>query len=62
MTVRERDVDQLVDDYFRNWVEALLDRREGKIGIHEDLTLAQGNLRHAIKRVLDTKIAERAEP
>ena len=62
MTVRERDVDQLVDDYFRNWVEALLDRREGKIGIHEDLTLAPGNLRDAIKRVLDTKIAERAEP
>jgi hypothetical protein len=60
--IRARDVDQLVDNYFRNWVEALLDRREGKIGVHEDLTSAQGNLRDAIKRVLDIKIAERAEP
>ena len=56
---RERDVDQLVDNYLRNWVEALMDRREGKIGIHGDLTLVQGNLRDAIKRVLDIKIAER---
>jgi hypothetical protein len=58
---RARDVDQLVDNYLRNWVEALLDRREGKIGIHEDLTLAQGNLRDAIKRVLEIKIAERID-
>jgi hypothetical protein len=58
---RERDVDQLVDNYLRNWVEALMDRREGKIGIHGDLTLVQGNLRDAIKRVLDIKIAERVD-
>ena len=58
---RERDVYQLVDNYLRNWVEALMDRREGKIGIHGDLTLVQGNLRDAIKRVLDIKIAERVD-
>jgi hypothetical protein len=61
MTIRGRDVDQLVDNYLRNWVEALLDRREGKIGIHEDLTSAQGDLRDALKRVLDIKIAERVD-
>jgi hypothetical protein len=61
MTIRERDVDQLVDNYLRNWVEALLDRREGKIGIHEDLTSAQGDLRDALKRVLVTRAEERAD-
>jgi hypothetical protein len=59
MTTR-RDVDQLVDN-LRNWVEALLDRREGKIGIHEDLTSAQQNLRDALRAVLMTKIEERAD-
>ena len=61
MLTRPLDVDQLVDNYLRNWVEALMDRREGKIGIHGDLTLVQGNLRDAIKRVLDIKIAERVD-
>jgi hypothetical protein len=55
------EVDQLVDSYLRNWIEALLDRREGKIGIHEDLTLAQGDLRDAFKRVLGMKVAERVD-
>jgi hypothetical protein len=57
---RAQDVDRLVDN-LRNWVEALLDRREGKIGIHEDLTLAQGDLRDALRAVLVTKIEERAD-
>ena len=55
MTIRGLDVDRLVDDYLRNWVEAVLDRREGKIGIHEDLTSAQADLRDALKRVLGVK-------
>jgi len=61
MTIRGLDVDRLVDDYLRNWVEAVLDRREGKIGIHEDLTSAQGDLRDALKRVLVTRAEERAD-
>jgi hypothetical protein len=58
---RERDVDQLVDNYLRNWAEALMDRREGKIGIHGDLTRAQGNLRDAFKRALGAKVKERVD-
>jgi hypothetical protein len=61
MTIRGRDVDQLVDNYFRNWVEAIFDRREGKIGIHEDLTSAQGALRDALRGVLGVKAKERAD-
>jgi len=61
MRIRGRDVDRLVDA-LRNWAEAVLDRREGKIGIHEDLTQAQQNLRDELKRVLGMKIEERAEP
>jgi len=60
MTIRGRDVDRLVDS-LRNWAEALLDRREGKIGVHEDLTQAQQNLRDALRAVLMTKIEERAD-
>jgi hypothetical protein len=36
-----------------------LDRREGKIGIHEDLTQAQQSLRDALRNVF---LKERAEP
>jgi len=54
MTTR-RDVDQLVDNYLCNWVEALLDRREGKIGSHENLSLAEADLCAALCAVFGLK-------
>jgi hypothetical protein len=60
MTTR-RDVDDLIAR-FRRFVELLIERDQARIGVHEDVTAAQADLRDAFKRVLSMKLEERAEP
>ena len=55
---RERDVDDLVAR-FRRFVELLIERDQARIGVHEDVTAVQQDLRDAFKRVLGAKIEER---
>jgi hypothetical protein len=55
------DVDQLVDSYFLDWVEAVLDRREGKIGCHENLSLVQANLCTALRAAFKERAANSTE-
>jgi hypothetical protein len=57
---RARDIDDLVAR-LRQFVELLIERDHSRIGVHEDVTEAQGDLRDAIKRVLGMKIEERAD-
>jgi hypothetical protein len=59
MTTRARDVDDLVAR-FRRFVELLIERDQARIGVHEDVTEAQQDLRDALKRVLGTKVEESA--
>jgi hypothetical protein len=59
--IRARDVDDLVAK-FRRFVELLIERDQSRIGVHEDVSAAQQDLRDAFKRVLGAKIEERAEP
>jgi hypothetical protein len=53
-----RNVDQLVGA-FRNYVQALADHREGRIGVGETVVQAQQNLRDALRAAFGLK--ERVE-
>ena len=55
------DVDQLVDNYCLDWVEAVLDRREGKIGSRENLSLLQADLRGALRAAFGLRAANPTE-
>ena len=57
---RARDVDDL-GARFRRFVELLIERDHARIGVHEDVTDAQQDLRDAFKRVLSMKIEERVD-
>jgi hypothetical protein len=57
---RARDVDRLVDA-FRDYVQALMDHREGRIAGGETVVQAQSNLRDALKHVFGMKVEESAQ-
>jgi hypothetical protein len=57
--IRERDVGELVER-LRRFVELLIERDQARIGVHEDVTAVQQDLRDAIKRVLGAKVEEGA--
>ena len=56
---RAQDVDQLAGA-IRRLVEAVIAGDQGRIGVHQDLTGAQANLRDALWNVLVAKVKERA--
>ena len=56
---RERNVDELAASS-RRLVEAVIAGDQGRIGVHQDLTGAQANLRDALWNVLVAKVKERA--
>jgi hypothetical protein len=55
---RAQNVDALAGA-IRRLIEALIAGDQGRIGVHQDLTNAQTNLRDALRAVL---MKERAEP
>jgi len=56
---RERNVDELAAS-IRRLVEAVIAGDQGRIGVHQDLTGVQANLRDALWNVLVAKVKERA--
>ena len=57
---RARDVDDLVAR-FRRFMELLIERDHARIGVHEDVTDAQQELRDALRAALATRAEERAQ-
>jgi hypothetical protein len=58
--IRERDVGELVER-LRRFVDLLIERDHARIGVHEDVSAAQQDLRDAFKRVLGAKVEESAQ-
>ena len=56
---RERNVDELAAS-IRRLVEAVIAGDQGRIGVHQDLTGAQQNLRDALRAVFTLRTEERA--
>ena len=56
---RAQDVDQLAGA-IRRLVEAVIAGAQGRIGVHQDLTGAQQNLRDAVRAVFTLRTEERA--
>ena len=56
---RAQDVDQLAGA-IRRLVEAVIAGDQGRIGVHQDLTGAQQNLRDALRAVFTLRTEERA--
>jgi hypothetical protein len=61
MTIRGRDIDAL-EGALRDYVQALMDHRDGRISGAETVVQAQTNLREKLRTVLGLKVAEDAEP
>jgi hypothetical protein len=61
MSTRPRDVDVLVAS-LRDYVQALVDHREGRIGVGPTVVTARQNFRDALRAVFGMKVAEDAEP
>jgi hypothetical protein len=60
MTTRQQNVDALAGA-IRRLIEALIAGDRGAIGVHQDLTAAQANLRDALRAVFSTKVQEGAD-